>query len=115
VYASKNISADDFPYAAVSTISMPDVLNGGTPVAFDLIGMFTSSCAYLSDVKVNVENDVIVVQPIIGHKDNMACSQTLIPFSRHVELGKLAEGRYLVHARSMSGKSVSHAFSVIAP
>jgi hypothetical protein len=41
VYASKNISADDFPYAAVSTISMPDVLNGGTPVAFDLIGMFT--------------------------------------------------------------------------
>lgn len=115
VYQSKNMTADDFPYAAVSTVSMPDVVNGLYPVSVVISGTLTSTCAYLADVKVTPEDDVIVVQPILGIKKDVLCGQIMVPFSKSVNLGKLFEGRYLVHVRSMSGKSVSHAFSVVMP
>jgi len=115
VYSSKNLTADDFPYAAVSTISMPDVVNGANPLNIVLTGSLTSSCSFVSDVKVSYEDDVIVVQPVSGYRANTLCTQMLMPFSRKVNIGKLGEGRFLVHVRSMSGKSVSHAFSVLTP
>jgi hypothetical protein len=115
VYASPNIKADDFPYAAVSTLMMPDIVNGTQPVSVELSGTFTSTCSYLADVKVTEEDDVIVVQPILGQRIQPTCEQRSLPFSHKVNLGLFNEGRFLLHVRSMSGKAINHAFSVTRP
>ena len=115
VYASKHITADDFPYAAVSTVMMWDIVNGTQPVSVQLGGTFTSTCSYLADVKVTEEDDVIVLQPILGQRKDRACEPKSTPFTQKVDLGLLNEGRFLLHVRAMSGNAINHAFSVIRP
>src|SRR5579859_3351212 len=43
-------SIDDFPYALVTAIELPDYLRSGQEVAPVLTGILTSSCAYLNPI-----------------------------------------------------------------
>lgn len=115
VYLSKNMTTDDLAYASVSTVSMPKIVNGEAPIKVQLNGVFNSSCSFISDLKVTIEKDVVVVQPILGYKPEAFCVYTLIPFSQEFEIGKHSEGRYLMHVRSMSGEALNHVFSVMTP
>ena len=101
---------DDFPYAAVSNASVSDVIQKNEKLSVTLSGVFTSSCAYLDNesVKVEKQKDVYVVLPVVKMKTGVYCLQTLIPFTQSVEMeAPKASGHYLVHVRSMNGKSVN--------
>ena len=116
VEKAKVAAVDNMPYAAVSSVSIPDMVRGDLDIKATLIGVTTSSCSELSPVvSVKLENDVFVVLPTLDFKPNVRCAFVMRPFERTISLGKTGEGRYLLHIRSMNGKSVNRAFSVVKP
>jgi hypothetical protein len=101
-------NVDNLPYAAVSNIASPDVFNGAENVSVKLNGVLNSSCTHLEDkVLVTQEDDVFVIRPQVRVDQGVYCMQVLIPFELNLNLGKAKPGHYLVHVRSMNGKSVN--------
>jgi hypothetical protein len=103
-------TVDDYPYAAVSNVFAGDVVKKGQPISVTVSGVYTNSCAYLDDdsFKVEKQNDVYVVLPVLKMKSGVVCAQSLIPFSKNLVLNPPDKnGHYLVHVRSMNGKSVN--------
>jgi hypothetical protein len=118
VYQSQQLTRDDLPYAPVTAVLVQDVNNGLYPVNVVLSGAFTSTCQTLSQIKITRESEVTVIQPILndaGQAGGGNCVPKLVPFQRTVAIGRFPEGRYAVHVRTMSGKSISHAFSIVMP
>ena len=117
IAVAKTMSVDDYPYAAVSSIYMPDVVNGIHPVTATLVGSLANTCYFIKDVQILPESDVnvIVVLPILGYKTGVMCAQIVLPFEYKIDLGKLGEGRYLLHVRSQNGQAVTRAFSAVRP
>ena len=115
VERAKTASVDDRPYAAVSSVWIPDSVRGDLTIHAELIGSLTSSCSKLSSVEVKRENDVFVVLPSLSFSQNLLCSLIMLPIQQTVDLGTPGEGRYLIHVRSMSGHSVNRAFSAVVP
>jgi hypothetical protein len=113
---SHKTTIDDYPYAAVSNVSTSDVIQKNTKLLATLSGVYTSSCVYLdkSSVKVEKQNDVYVVLPVLKMKPGVICTQSLIPFNHTIEMETpRVQGEYLVHVRSMNGKSVNRVVEVI--
>jgi hypothetical protein len=115
VYQSQQLTQDDLPYAPVTAVLVPEVNNGLYPVSVVLSGAFTSTCQAISQIKVTQEGDVTVIQPILAGTAAAGCTSKLIPFQRTIAIGRFPEGRFAVHVRTMSGNSISHAFSVVMP
>ena len=105
---------DDYPYAEIRSISIPDVVNGVDEAGASLSGELTSACTFIKEVRVIPEGNVFVVLPIIGNTHRL-CALTELPFQYKLRLGRLGEGRYLIHVRSMNGVAVTRAFSVVRP
>lgn len=97
-------SADDFQYAPVSQAFFQQT-EGRNEVL--LSGEFTNSCLSIQEVKVNVETEAIVVQPIAQLNDGPDCKMGRFPFLQTVNVGPLAKGKYLLHVRSMNGNAVN--------
>ena len=103
-------TVDDYPYAAVSNAMSLDVVKKGDPLHVTITGTYTNSCAYLDEdsFKIEKQDDVYVVLPILKMRTGMMCAQSLTPFSKNVDLGKVDKsGHYLIHVRSMNGKSAN--------
>ncbi len=103
-------TVDDYPYAAVSNVSTTDVIAKMDKIAVTLSGVFTSSCAYLDadSVAVDKQKDVYVVLPVVKIKHGVLCAQSLTPFLQQIDMeSPKSSGHYLVHVRSMNGKSVN--------
>lgn len=106
---------DAMPYAAVSSVWIPDQVPGDKPVTFELVGSLTSSCSYLNgEPKVQLLGNVFIVLQSVGFKNDTNCTMGRIPFKKTVSLGTMPEGRYLIHVRSMNGRSVNRAFTAIS-
>jgi hypothetical protein len=104
---------DSFPYAIISNISAPNLINGVSSIEAVLTGVLTSTCMELNEeVKVVRESDVFVLMPIVKWKSGVVCTDALIPFQKKIDLGTVPPGRYLLHARSMNGKSVNQMIQV---
>jgi len=104
---------DALPYAHVSNVQVRDVIRTGTRVQALLSGTLLNSCMHLyEDVRVRRDGDVLVIQPTVRVDPGM-CLQYIRPYEKLVDLGRLPEGRYLAHVRSMNGKAVTHVFSVV--
>jgi len=111
---AKVASIDDVPYAAISSVWIPDSVRGDLPVTAELIGSLTSSCSFLQpEVLVNQIDDVFVVRQSLGFKANVLCSLVMLPFQKTIQLGTPGAGRFLIHARSMNGRAVNRVFSGI--
>lgn len=109
-------SVDSLPYAAVSNAYVGDIVRGDAGVQAMVSGVLTSSCSELNEeIIVRRIDDVVMVLPTVKTKPGMMCQFMLRPFERMVDLGKLEEGRYLVHVRSMNGKAVNRTFSAVIP
>jgi len=107
------LTVDSLPYAVVSGMSVPDIVNGIDEVRVNVEGVLTSTCTDLDDeVKVLKESDVFVLLPTVRVKHNVLCTQALVPFRKEVNLGRAMPGRYLIHTRSMNGKSVNRLVEV---
>ena len=112
---AKMATVDDMPYAAVSSIWIPDSVRGDLSISAELVGSLTSSCSKLSSVTVKRLDDVFVILPALSFTQNLMCSLIMVPVQQTVDLGTPGEGRYLIHTRSMSGHSVNRTFSAVVP
>jgi hypothetical protein len=61
---------------------------------------------------VSQDGDVVVVQPLVRVDLTSKCLMYLRPFSQDVIVPNLAEGRYLIHIRSMNGRALNRVLSV---
>lgn len=108
MYVRKNVTSniDTLPYAAVSAVTAPDIINGETPVKVHITGVLNSTCTTLNpNVQVMRENDVWVLLPTVLVKTGVECAQVMVPFDQEVNLGPSIPGVHLVHVRSMNGMS----------
>lgn len=105
VKRAKTREADDFLYAPVSQAYFER--QGGKRVV-RIAGEFSTSCTVLTEVVVSVQPQVIVLQPITAIPAGADCRSGKFPFEKIVELpSDVKAGRYLLHVRSLSGKSVN--------
>jgi len=96
--------ADDYLYAPVEQAYV-DTSTEGKQV-LHLTGNFTLSCATMMDVKVSLQDKVLVVQPISQLKRE-TCEGGSYPFHEKVELPSGVQGRTLIHVRSLNGKALN--------
>lgn len=102
-------SADDYIYAPVNQALLSKVNGEATLI---LTGTFTNSCMSLQEVKINVDSDTIVVQPIV-EMANENCVEGNFPFRYNRYVGKdIKPGRYLLHVRSMNGRAINNLIDI---
>ncbi len=107
-----NGGPDDYLYAPVESAQVAYDSAAGNYVA-TISGRLTNSCLEWGEVKVLDQGKVLVIQPILTMRDEQGCIATETPFERKVVLpGRLADGRHLLHVRSLNGKAVNAMFSV---
>lgn len=99
---------DDFLYAPVAQAFLRQ---SGKRTMVYVTGSFSNSCMTMEKVEVNTSADTIVVQPIaqMGAAD---CKEGSFPFQKAVMIPKLAEGRYLLHVRSLNGNSINNLVNI---
>lgn len=114
---SKAPTIDSLPYANVSSMSISDLVDARKEVVVSFEGVLTSSCMDLDKENIKVEKikDVYIVLPLVKIKSGVMCAQAIRPFKSEVSLGKLAEGHYLIHIRSMNGKAVNRVIESLIP
>lgn len=77
-----------------------------------LTGDFPLSCMKLKEVKAKVQADVLVVLPVAEIDSSKPCNKGRYHFDAMTDIGPMKTGRYLLHVRSMNGKSVNNLFDV---
>ena len=106
-------SVDDALYAYVSTVQVLDMHNINENVVAQVSGILNNSCYELGPVTFERLDDVVVILPTIVVTKSDACLMMTRNFTLKVNLGRMpTEDRYLIHVRSMHGKSVNHVFTV---
>lgn len=110
VAESSGAGVDDYLYAPVDTAYV-ERDRGKYWVIFQ--GRFTNNCMRWKDVRVTNSGKTIEVLPIVEMADGDHCRAQEIPYSWRAYLpDDMAEGRHLVHVRSLNGKAVNAVFSV---
>lgn len=102
-------SEDDAIYAPVDrvTVKYGEV---GQPSAAVLEGRLTSSCLDWENIEVLNRGDTVEILPILSARDE-PCEEIDRPFEKVVALPEITtNGRYLLHVRVMSGKSINVVF-----
>lgn len=107
--AAKTQSADDYLYAPISQAYYEFKEGKHT---LKLSGEFSNDCTKLTNISIKPQTKVIVIQPISEMDTNAACKTGKHLFEKTVELPKLEAGRYLIHVRSLNGKSVNNLIDV---
>lgn len=105
-------ATDDFNYARVTTLKVPDVVLEGQHAQIAISGPFSSSCNKLKEpIGVERVGESLVIRPIEINLGD--CGWVLRTFDKAIDLGVLPPGEYLVHVRSKNGKAVEKTFKVI--
>ena len=100
---SKASSPDDRLYAPVSQ----SYFQGASGNKVVLAGDMPVSCMILKEIKKQVQNDVIVLQPVVDIDSSQPCVQGSYHFEVATSIGSVKNGKYFLQVRAMSGKSVS--------
>ena len=108
-------TVDDDLYAPVSSIFIPEVIRETPNAEAVLTGTLGSSCVKLrsSNIKVDRQNNVIIIRPLLTMQDAVSCKPNLTPLRNIVSVGELTEGRYLIHVRSLTGEAINRVFTVV--
>lgn len=110
VTQATNKGPDDYLYAPVSDANIVPLGSGQNNLV--LSGNFTDRCSSFEDVKVIVNDRVIVVQPIIRRDTSMTCPSELTRFQKVVPLDSSIKGVYLLHVRSLDGQAINKMVTV---
>jgi hypothetical protein len=101
---------DDYLYAPITQA----YLHGeGARSEVRLTGFFPSTCMSMQEVKVDVQSDVIVVQPIAQMAQRADCKAAHVPFEQLINVDIQKPGKYLLHVRSMNGNAVNQMVDVL--
>lgn len=81
----------------------------GSETQLVLRGVYSNSCLTITDVKLNVDRDVVVVLPFVEFRPGHACSQGEFAFEKIIPVTQTlpAATSYLLHVRSMGGQSIN--------
>ncbi|NBX75657.1 MAG: hypothetical protein EBQ92_03820 [Proteobacteria bacterium] len=98
---------DDFTYAPVSdAYVVKDEETGKHMLA--IAGSFGDRCSDFQEIKVNVANDVIIVQPVLERKADISCAPEKVRFLKTIELNdNVKNGVYMLHVRSLNGQAIN--------
>jgi hypothetical protein len=110
VAQARTDSADDYLYAPVSQAFFKQK---GDVVQVVLTGNFMTNCMSLDHVKVHVDKEALVLQPIAKLEDRNGCLRGRFPYSKVVEIHNVPKNRYLLHVRSLDGKAFNSLVDVI--
>jgi hypothetical protein len=115
VKKSSSSSIDEMLYAPISDAFIPEIVYETENGEFVLTGIWQSSCLDLhhEDIQVETFSDVFVVLPKMTVQENTDCFRQQRPLREIVSLGSLKQGRYLLHIRSLTGKSINKVFTVM--
>ena len=100
---------DDFMYAPIEQAYFH---SQGSSNQVYLTGDFPTSCWRLKKVNFDIQPDVLVIQPIVEIDNSVPCTPGKFHFETATEMGSIPSGRYLLHVRSMNGKSVNNLVDV---
>lgn len=107
IAVAANSDPDEFLYAPIEQAHFSNGSARGTG-SIKLNGEFTDSCTQLTNVRVSVQPNVIVVQPIATRDERgPRCTPGRYPFQRTVEVSGLRSGKYLLHVRSLNAQAVN--------
>jgi len=108
VNVARTNTPDDYLYAPVSQAYVKNV---GGKLALTLSGVFTNSCMSVKRVVSNVNENVLTIQPIAELLPTYAnCIHGSFPFEYSTYIPMARAGRYLLHVRSLNGKSINTLF-----
>jgi hypothetical protein len=115
VAKANHTGLDDTLYAPVSDAFIPELMYVGDQAHVVLTGILTNSCMnFNQDIEVSKIGNVFIILPKMTFITDQYCHPTMLPLQSIVNLGELTqEGRYLIHIRSTSGRSVNKVFSII--
>ena len=108
-------SIDDFLYAPVTNVFIPEMTYFTDDARVILSGIIQSSCVVLYNRNISVTKlgNVFVVTPKANIVPNSVCERVEVPLQQIISLGKIdVEGSYLIHVRSQSGLSVNKVFHI---
>ncbi len=100
---------DDYLYAPISQAFF---IPRGLINKVYLTGDFPTSCMKLKEVKSQVQSDVLVIQPMAEIDPSVPCVDGKFHFETTADVRFMKSGRYLLHVRSMNGKSVNNLVDV---
>jgi hypothetical protein len=115
VKTSESSSIDEMLYAPISDAFIPELIYETDNGEFILTGIWQNSCLDLKNEDITVQkfSDVFVVLPKMTVTKQAHCFNKQRPLREIVSLGELKQGRYLLHIRSLTGRSVNKIFTVI--
>ncbi len=109
VRGATTLEPDDHLYAPVSQAM---VYSRESSHKVHLIGEFPLSCMRMKEVKLDVQPNVLVVQPIAELDLSRPCLAGSFSYESQTEVGDMQPGRYLLHVRSMNGKATNTLFDI---
>jgi hypothetical protein len=105
VTRATNPGPDDYLYAPIGDAYVSQLENGQNNLI--LSGNFSDRCSSFEDVKVAVNDRVIVVQPIIKRDSALSCPAEKNRFQKVIPLSPTIKGLYLLHVRSLDGQAIN--------
>ena len=104
---------DEYLYAPVDNVAVERLPHSHRMVGV-LSGRFTNSCMQWDEVKVIDTDKTIQVLPIIEMDSRTDCVDGVFPFKKSFLLPEtMANGRHLLHVRSLNGRDVNQMFTVV--
>lgn len=110
VSAAVTDAPDDFTYAPISQAFFKAGTGSGELM---IVGNFPNNCMSLDEVRVGVQKDVVVVQPIAKVEKRRDCKDGSFPFNSSTIVNFIPNGRYLMHVRSANAKSINTLIDVL--
>lgn len=101
VAAARTSEPDDFFYAPVQRVSFED----GADNTVSLRVEFPTNCLTIGEVRVDKQQNVVVIQPIAKLVRRFGCAMGYFPVTEVIKLGKVNQGRYLLHVRSSGSQA----------
>lgn len=101
-------TVDSASYAEITGLHSKDFWKQDEDVFFYLSGYTNSNCTEIDpNIQIVKQDDVLVVLPTSHVLPLSRCLPTTQPFEMRRSIGKLSPGTYLIHVRSMSGRSLN--------
>ncbi len=99
---------DDYFYAPVQGIALE--LNSQNTLTVRM--EFKTRCVQLDEIRVEKQENVIVILPIAKVVERLTCRNGDYPVSGTIDIGPLATGRYLLHVRSSGSQAINQLVTV---
>jgi hypothetical protein len=101
---------DDYLYAPVDRVHVSRDSSG--KLIATIQGRFTNTCLTIEEMRVINSGKTLELLPIMKHEESGSCQKQEIAYDKSVALPALANGRYLLHVRSLNGQAVNEVFNV---